>query len=104
MGAISNVSDTVSTSAEDVAERDQDTLDSIFSSRGSVNLGDLPNFNSTDLSAAASAILTYPEDVLDQDIELLSATSPSSSSSSSDEEELGDFLWDAFDPAIQELM
>ena len=102
MGAVSNVSDTVSPSADE-AEQDDDPLHSIFGSQESVNLGHLPNFNSTDLSAAAAAMLAYPDDVSDNEIEMLSATT-TSASSDADEEELSDFLWDAFDPAVQELM
>ena len=102
MGAVLNVSDTVSTSADE-AEKEVDPLDSIFCSQESVNLDHLPKFNSTDLSAAAAAMLAYPDDHSDNEIEMLSATT-TSASSDADEEELSDFLWDTFDPAVQEVM
>lgn len=100
MGVVANASDAVSNEEEE----QEDPLDSIFSSRGSVNLGDIPNFSSTDLTAAAAAIMASPDDS-DHDIEILSSTS-SSSSSSGEDEELGEFLWDAmagFDPAVRDL-
>jgi len=77
-------------------EEDEDPLDVIFASRGSVNLSEVPNFNSTDLTAAAAAIMASSES---DDVGMLST----SSSSSSDEEELGDFLWAGFDPNVQDL-
>jgi len=96
MGAVANAAEAVSSEEEEP----EDPLDSIFSSRGSVNLGDIPNFNSTDLTAAAAAIMASPDDSC-HEIEMLSSTS-----SSCEDDELGEFLWDAmagFDPAVQDL-
>ena len=93
MGAVSNASESVCSANE----LEEDPLDSVFSARESVILGDIPNFNSIDLSAAAAAILAYPGDAAGN-IEMMS----SSQSSSSEDEELSNFLWDTmggFDPA-----
>ena len=81
-------------------EAEEDPMDGIFASQASVNLQDIPKFHSTDLSAAAAAVLTSSDT---QDLEVLSSRS---SSEEEEEQELGEFLWDAmagFDPNLQDL-
>lgn len=105
----------VSNSEDGEDEEGEDPMDGIFASHdGSVNLKDIPNFNSSDLTAAAAAFLMSSDGSCDQDsqhhqdvMEVLPVSEHDEAGGRGDEEaELGAFLWDdmaGFDPALHDL-
>jgi len=119
MGDVANAdaATAVSNSSEE-DEEEGDPMDGIFASHdGSVNLQDIPNFNSSDLTAAAASFLMSSDDICGHDdsqhqqdvmqVLPVSEHEDAGDHGHDDEEaELGAFLWDdmaGFDPALHDL-